>query len=83
LPYRKLRFRNGAEEVTANVKQILEYPRYPFRLDITYVTTKQKSDVAAGFLTYAVSNLGQQRVMNLGYRPASVPVRVVRMKSGS
>lgn len=79
-PYRKVRFKSGEQEVSANVKQILEAPVYPFRLDITYVTTRQKSDVAAGFLTYTVSNLGQQRVMNLGYRPASVPVRIVKMK---
>jgi len=81
LPYRALTFRWGGEEVRPTVKTILEEPRYPFHLDITYVTTRNKTDVAARYLTFAVSNLGQRRLMDaLRYRPASVPVRVIQMK---
>ena len=78
--FRKLYFRRDGADIPANVKQILEAPVYPFHLELTYVTSRSKQDVAAGYLTYVVSNLGQRRVMNLGYRPASVPVRVVRMR---
>ncbi|MBI5059589.1 substrate-binding domain-containing protein [candidate division KSB1 bacterium] len=80
-PVRRLLFRRDGAEIPANVKQILESPVYPFHIELIYVTSRSKQDVAAGYLTYAVSNLGQRRVMNLGYRPASVPVRVVKMRS--
>ncbi|MFZ5434656.1 MAG: substrate-binding domain-containing protein [Calditrichota bacterium] len=81
LPYKALWFQRGEEQVRPNVKTILDEVSYPFRLDITYVTTHNKMDVAAGYLTFAVGNLGQRRIMDaLKYRPASVPVRVVKMK---
>lgn len=80
LPYERLRFKKGPYKIPANAKTIMEDPLYPFRLNITYVTTRSKHDVAAGYLTFATSNLGQQRIMNRDYRPASVPVRVIYMK---
>ena len=80
LPYKRLSFQRVGMDIPANPKTIAEEPLYPFRLDITYVTTRNKSDVAAGYLTYATSNTGQRGIMNAGYRPASVPVRVVQMK---
>jgi ABC-type sulfate transport system substrate-binding protein len=58
----------------------MESPRWPFMTTFTYVTTHMKSDVAAGYLTFLVSNDGQKIVMNQGYRPASVPVRIIQMK---
>jgi phosphate transport system substrate-binding protein len=80
LPFKRLMFRRVGMDIPANPKTIAEEPLYPFRLDITYVTTRNKTDVAAGYLTYAMSNLGQRGIMNAGYRPASVPVRVVQLK---
>ncbi|MBU0508985.1 substrate-binding domain-containing protein [bacterium] len=81
LPYQPLRFRRGDEAIRPNVKTILEENGYPFRLNITYVTTHMKTDVAAGYLTFVVGNLGQRRIMDaFKYRPASVPVRVIQMK---
>ncbi|RPH96353.1 hypothetical protein EHM69_01425 [candidate division KSB1 bacterium] len=80
LPFKRLAFGRAGYDIPANVKTIFEEPVYPFRLDITYVTTHNKDDVAAGYLTYAVSNTGQREAMRLGYRPAAVPVRVVRMR---
>jgi hypothetical protein len=80
LPFKRLVFRRVGMDIPANPKTIAEEPLYPFRIDITYVTTRNKTDVAAGYLTYATSNLGQRGIMNAGYRPASVPVRVVQMK---
>ncbi len=80
LPFNRLVFRRVGMDIPANAKTIAEEPLYPFRLDVTYVTTRNKTDVAAGYLTYAMSNLGQRGIMNAGYRPASVPVRVVKMR---
>jgi len=81
LPYYPLRFRREEGEIRPNVKTIFEEVSYPFRLDVTYVTTRMKTDVAAGYLTFCVGNLGQRRIMNgFKYRPASVPVRVIEMK---
>ncbi len=85
LPYdteklKRLVFVRDGLEIPANVKQILEEPIYPFRIDVTYLTTRMKQDVAAGFLTYITGNVGQRRIMSWGYRPASVPVRVVKMR---
>ncbi len=80
--YKALRFDwGGGLTISPNVKTILDTPGYPFRLDITYVTTHNKADVAAGYLTFAVGNLGQRRLMDaLRYRPAAVPVRMVKLK---
>jgi hypothetical protein len=78
--YRKLRWAQGELRIPANVKSILELPRYPFMLQFTYVTTRNKIDVASGYLTFIVGNDGQKMVMKEGYRPASVPVRVVQLK---
>lgn len=80
LPFKRLTFRRVGMDIPANPKTIVDEPRYPFRLDITYLTTRNKADVAAGYLTFATSNVGQRGIMNQGYRPASVPVRVVQMK---
>ncbi len=80
LPFKRLTFRRVGMDIPANPKTIVDEPRYPFRLEITYVTTRNKVDVAAGYLTFATSNVGQRGIMNQGYRPASVPVRVVQMK---
>jgi ABC-type sulfate transport system substrate-binding protein len=49
---------------------------------LTYATTRNKVDGAAGFLTFLMSNTGQREYMNLGYRPAAVPVRIVRLTKG-
>ena len=80
LPFKRLMFRRVGMDIPANPKTIAEEPVYPFRLDVTYVTTRNKADVAAGYLTFAASNLGQRGIMNAGYRPMAVPVRVVQMK---
>jgi len=79
--YKKLRWATGELRVPANAKTILESPRWPFMTTFTYATTRMKSDVAAGYLTFIVSNDGQKMVMKEGYRPASVPVRVVQLKA--
>jgi ABC-type phosphate transport system substrate-binding protein len=68
---RKLWWRQG--------KTIVVKPRYPFSLTLTYVTNRQKQDVAAGFLTFIVSNAGQKVVADEGYRPATIPIRIVEM----
>jgi len=81
LPYKRLAFEREGYYIPANVETILEPPTYPFMLAPTYVTTHNKADVAAGYLTFAVSNTGQREAMRLGYRPAAVPVRMVRMKA--
>jgi hypothetical protein len=78
--FKRLSFEHEGFEIPANVQTIIEEPVYPFRLNITYVTTHNKSDVAAGYLTFAVSNTGQREVMRMGYRPAAVPVRIVRVR---
>ncbi len=79
--FKKLRWAQGELRIPANAKTILESPRWPFMTTFTYATTHMKSDVAAGFLTFIVSNDGQKIVMKEGYRPASVPVRVIQLKS--
>jgi ABC-type phosphate transport system substrate-binding protein len=76
---RKLWWRTGSIEIPPNIKTIVEPPCYPFKLTIAYITNRQKSDVAAGFLTFIVSNAGQKVVADTGYRPATIPVRVVEM----
>ena len=78
--FKRLNFEHNDDEIPANVQTIIEEPIYPFRLNITYITTHNKADVAAGYLTFAVGNVGQREVMRMGYRPAAVPVRIVRMK---
>jgi len=80
LPYRRLKFERGGYEIPANVETIMEEPAYPFRLDFTYVTTHNKDDVAAGYLTFCTCNTGQREAMRIGYRPAAVPVRIVRLR---
>ncbi|MDD5088651.1 MAG: substrate-binding domain-containing protein [bacterium] len=81
LSYKPLRFHRESGDVPPNVKTVLEDNAYPFLLKITYITTHMKTDVAAGYLTFCVGNLGQRRIMNaFNYRPASVPVRVIEMK---
>jgi ABC-type phosphate transport system substrate-binding protein len=80
LPYRRLKFEREGYEIPANVETIMEEPAYPLRLDFTYVTTHAKDDVAAGYLTFCTSNTGQREAMRIGYRPAAVPVRIVRMR---
>jgi hypothetical protein len=80
--YRNLDFERDGNRIDANVKTILDSPAYPFHLTLTYVTTHQTEDVAAGYLTYSTGNLGQRLLMEqLKYRPAAVPVRVVFKKS--
>lgn len=79
--YKKLRWAQGELRIPANAKTILESPRWPFMTTFTYVTTHMKSDVAAGYLTFLVSNDGQKMVMSQGYRPASVPVRVIQLQA--
>ena len=81
LPFKRLSFQRGGMLIPPNVETIMEEPRYPFRLNITYVTTHNKADVAAGYLTFSVGNTGQREVTRLGYRPAAVPVRIVRLRS--
>ena len=76
---RKLWWRTGTIEIPPNIKTIVDAPRYPFKLSITYITNRRKQDVAAGFLTFIVSNSGQKVVANEGYRPATIPVRIVEM----
>ena len=76
---RKLWWRKGKIEIPPNIKTIVDKPRYPFSLTITYITDRQKQDVAAGFLTFIVSNAGQKVVADEGYRPATIPVRIVEM----
>ncbi len=80
IPLNQLYFERNGYRIPANVETILTEPRYPFMLQLTYVTTHTKSDVAAGYLTFAVGNTGQREVMRHGYRPAAVPVRIVKMK---
>ncbi len=76
---RKLWWRVGNIEIPPNIKTIIEEPRYPFALTLTYVTNRKKQDVAAGFLTFIVSNAGQKVVADEGYRPATIPIRIVEM----
>ena len=78
--FKRLSFRRADMLIPPNAETIIEEPRYPFRLNITYVTTHNKADVAAGYLTFCVGNTGQREVMRLGYRPAAVPVRIIRLK---
>jgi ABC-type phosphate transport system substrate-binding protein len=75
----KLWWRTGSIEIPPNIKTIVDEPRYPFKLTITYITDRQKQDVAAGFLTFIVSNSGQKVVADQGYRPMTIPVRIVEM----
>ncbi|MCB9366862.1 MAG: substrate-binding domain-containing protein [Calditrichaeota bacterium] len=79
--FKKLRWAKGDLRIPANAKTIMDTPKWPFMTTYTYVTTHMKSDVAAGYLTFIVSNDGQKMVMKEGYRPASVPVRVIQLKS--
>jgi hypothetical protein len=80
--YKALAFQRDDRPIWPNVKSILDSVSfYPFHLTLTYVTTKDKMDVAAGYLTYCVGNAGQRRMMDaLTYRPAAVPVHVVFKK---
>jgi phosphate transport system substrate-binding protein len=81
LPYKRLTLEREGYQIPANVETIIEAPTYPFKLNITYVTVRNKLDVAAGYLTFAMGNVGQREAMRLGYRPAAVPVRIVKMKN--
>lgn len=81
LPFKALGFLEEGMQIFPDAGSIMEERGYPFRLDITYITTRNKGDVAAGYLTFIVGNIGQREVMRHGYRPASVPVRIVRIKS--
>lgn len=76
---KKLWWRTGDIEIPPNIKTIAEEPRYPLALNITYITNRQKMDVAAGFLTFVMSNTGQKTVADAYYRPASIPVRIIEM----
>jgi ABC-type phosphate transport system substrate-binding protein len=77
--YKALDFRRGDALISPNYKTILDSVSYPFRLDITYVTTHQKEDAAAGYLTYIMGNVGQRRIGGeLKYRPAAIPVHFVK-----
>ena len=77
--YKALHFRRGGEDIAPNYKTILDTLNYPFRLNITYVTTHEKEDAASGYLTYIMSNVGQRRIGGeLKYRPAAIPVRFVK-----
>jgi hypothetical protein len=79
--YRALKFRRGEDEIYPDAETILKPNGYPFRLNITYVTTHNKEDVAAGYLTFICGNVGQRTMMEaLKYRPAAVPVKIVRKK---
>jgi phosphate transport system substrate-binding protein len=78
--YRMLRFEREDQVLYPDAESILKPPTYPFKLTFTYATTHVKSDVASGFLTYIQGNTGQREAMNLGYRPAAVPVKIVRVK---
>jgi len=75
----KLWWRTGTIEIPPNIRTIVEEPRYPFKLTLTYITNRQKQDAAAGFLTFIVSNAGQKVVADEGYRPVTIPVRIVEM----
>ncbi len=79
--FKKLSWAAGESRIQANAKTIMDSLRWPFMTTFTYATTHMKSDVAAGFLTFWVSNEGQKMVMREGYRPASVPVRMIQLKS--
>ncbi len=81
LPYRPLRWVVAYEMVYPDVETILEGPIYPFRLLLTYMTTRSKLDLAAGYLTFLVGNLGQRTFLEAGYRPAAVPVKITRRNS--
>ncbi|HEY3294683.1 MAG TPA: substrate-binding domain-containing protein [bacterium] len=77
--HKALDFHRQDEDISPNYKTILDTLSYPFRLDITYITTHQKEDVAAGYLTYIMGNIGQRRIGGeLKYRPAAIPVRFVK-----
>jgi phosphate transport system substrate-binding protein len=77
--YKALYFHRDDQDISPNYKTILDTVSYPFKLDITYLTTHQKEDAAAGFLTYISGNVGQRRIGGeLKYRPAAIPVRFVK-----
>ena len=78
--YERLRWAVDELRIPANVKRILESPIYPFMMSFTYATTHSKHDVAAGFLTHMMSTPGQRYAMEMGYRPAAAPVRVIHSK---
>ncbi|MBU0691271.1 substrate-binding domain-containing protein [bacterium] len=78
--YRRLRWSVDELRIPANVKRILESPIYPFMMEFTYATTRNKGDVAAGFLTFMMATNGQRFLMERGYRPAVAPVRVIHSK---
>jgi ABC-type phosphate transport system substrate-binding protein len=83
LPWKALAFGPVASPVYPDAATMMEGGGYPFRLDLTYATTRSKQDLAAGFLTFLMSNTGQREYMNQGYRPAAVPVRIVRLTKGT
>jgi ABC-type phosphate transport system substrate-binding protein len=76
---KKLWWRTGQIEIPPNIKTIAEDPCYPFQLNVTYITNRQKLDVAAGFLTFIMTNTGQKIVADTRYRPATIPVRIIEM----
>jgi hypothetical protein len=77
--YKALYFHRDEQDIAPNYKTIMDSLNYPFRLNITYVTTHEKEDAASGYLTYIMSNVGQRRIGGeLKYRPAAIPVRFVK-----
>lgn len=82
LPWKALSFGPPSAPVFPDAVTMMPGGGYPFRLDLTYATTRSKQDLAAGFLTFLMSNTGQREYMNEGYRPAAVPVRIVRLTKG-
>jgi len=82
LPWKPLRFGPPSAPVYPDAATMMKGGGYPFRLELSYVSTRSKLDLAAGFLTFLMSNTGQREYMNRGYRPAAVPVRIVRLTKG-
>jgi len=77
--FKKLRWSASDTLISASAKSIMDSLRWPFMTTFTYATTHMKSDVAAGFLTFLVSNDGQKMVMHEGYRPVELPVRMIKL----
>jgi len=77
---KKVKWRNPllADPVPANIGT-LQQGRYPFQVRLKYYTIAERTDLAAGFLSFMAANPGQKILADNGFLPAQVPVRIVNL----
>jgi phosphate transport system substrate-binding protein len=78
----------GADSTGARIRLKLHQAniylgKYPLRYPVVMYVCSAKSRLAVGFSGFVASSPGQQVVLNWGLVPATTPVRLVQLTSGS